>query len=255
MATRSENGELGETRNVSMLRLGAIAGVIGVVAQIWLAGLHAGTVDPNDSVRVFQQYAASGIWTLVHVGQYAGTFLIALSLLTVTRAMDRETGVAGTFRSMAAIAITTVIAIFAVQMAVDGVALRETILAWTVAAPADKAAAFLVADGVRWIEKGLSAFFHLNNGTALVALGIAVVTGRTFARWIGAFGILGGLGTIAGGLIGAQTGFSPQSASILGPSTLVAAVFLFALGASMWRHSLRPTDAAVPAAVSTAPGA
>jgi hypothetical protein len=237
------------------LRLGAIAGILGIAAQIWLSGLHAGRTDPNLSPQVFLEYAASGSWTLVHIGQYVGTFLIVLALVVLFRSMRRETGPAAAFATVGIVAATMVLAVFAVQMAVDGVALRETIAAWVTAPEIQKPAAFYVADGVRWIEKGLSAFFHLNNGTTLVALGLAVALGTTYARWLGVVGVAAGVAIIAGGVVAAQTGFSPEAAQILGPASIGAAVFLVGICISMWRHAGRRPAAVQPTASLVAAGA
>ncbi|GAA3510714.1 hypothetical protein [Georgenia daeguensis] len=47
-----------------------------------------------------------------------------------------------------------VAAVFAVQMAVDGVALKGAVDTWVNAAEADRQAAFVAAEAVRWTEKG-----------------------------------------------------------------------------------------------------
>jgi hypothetical protein len=238
--------------NPATLRLGAAAGVLGAVAQIWLGGLHAGTVDPNNSPTVFVEYFGSSIWTLVHVGQYFGTFLIAFAFLTIARSMRNDGGLTEAFAGVGAVAVTVVLAIFAVQMAVDGVALRESIAAWVLAPEPDRAAAYLVAESVRWIEKGLSAFFQLNNGTMLVALGLAVSLGRRYPRWLGIVALGAGVAALAGGLVVARTGFSPQGAAILGPASIAGAVFLVGIGVSMWRAASRTSRGR---AVANAPAA
>lgn len=229
----------GSTPNPAMLRIGAIAGIAGIALQLWLSGLHAGTIDPNDSPAVFQQYAASGIWTAVHIGQYAGTFLIALGMLTLARTLGRDAALPGALASIGTVAVTVVLAIFAIQMAVDGVALRETIASWVLAPAPDKPAAFYVADAVRWIEKGLSAFFHLNNGLALVTIGLAAALGRTFPRWLGVAGAIAGVAAMYGGYVAAHGGFSPEAAAILGPTSLLGAVFLVGGSVWMWRSAGR----------------
>jgi hypothetical protein len=218
-----------------MLRIGALAGIAGIVLQLWLSGLHAGHVDPNNSAAVFLEYAASGIWTAVHIGQYAGTFLIAMAMLTLARALGRGLGLSAALASIGVVAVTIVLAIFAIQMAVDGVALRETIATWVLAPTPDKAAAFYVADGVRWIEKGLSAFFHLNNGLALLTIGLAAALHGGFPRWLGAAGAIAGVAAMYGGFVAAQGGFSPQAAAILGPTALLGAAFLGGGSVWMWR--------------------
>jgi hypothetical protein len=69
------------SRDRSLLRLGAVLGLLGFVVQIVMDRLHPHRVAPNDSVNVFREYAGSDIWTAVHIGQFVGTLLIVLSLL------------------------------------------------------------------------------------------------------------------------------------------------------------------------------
>ena len=218
------------------VRFGAVAAVVGVLIEFGAGALHPGHVQPNDSVAVFQEYAASSVWTGVHIGQFVGGLLVALALIMLAASMPR-TGPAGMLAFVGGIAAALVAAVFAVQMAVDGVALKSTIDAWMSAAPGDRSSAFFVAESVRDVEKGLSGFFHLLNGTALLALGAAVSTGRTYPRPLGWFGMAAGLGFIAGGVATAHTGFSPESSEILSPTALVGLVFLLGLAVAMWRRA------------------
>jgi hypothetical protein len=121
-------------------------------------------------------------------------------------------------------------------MAVDGVALKGAIDFWVhAAAPADRAAALLVAEGIRWIEKALSGFFHLLNGTTLLALGLSITLGRRHARWLGLAAVAAGIGFLAGGTITALTGLSSQAATALAAPAVLSVVFVVGSCASMWR--------------------
>ena len=101
-------------------------------------------------------------------------------------------------------------------MAVDGVVLREAIRAWVDATgTAREATAFDIAETVRWLEKGLSGFFHLANGTALLTLGLSIAVSGGYHRLIGVAGIVAGLGFLSGGYATAHTGFSPEAGSVL----------------------------------------
>jgi hypothetical protein len=233
-----------------LLRIGAVAGIVGAVLEVWLGGLHAGHTDPNDSAHVFTEYAASGIWTPVHIGQYAGAFLIVVALVVLARSIESGRGLARSAAVIGLLATTTVIGVFAVQMAVDGVVLREAVKSWVEATPADKPTAFLVAETVRWLEKGLSAFFHLNNGVALLALGVAVAAGRTYPRWIGATAIVGGLSFVAGGVVTADSGFSSQAATVLAPASLALAAFFLSIGVVMWRRASAAAPIGRPASLA-----
>jgi hypothetical protein len=148
---------------------------------------HPPQADPNDSPGAFAEYAQSHNWVLVHIGQFTGALLITLGLVALARHLSRQPGITGALAIPGGAAAVLVAAVFAVQMAVDGVALKATIDAWTIAdGSADKAAAFMVADGIRSLEKALSGFFHLCNGVTLLALGLALATGRgSRAGWAG----------------------------------------------------------------------
>jgi hypothetical protein len=133
-----------------------------------------------------------------------------------------------------------VAAVFAVQMAVDGVALKAAINTWIAAAsPADQSVAFQVAETVRWTEKGLGGLFQFINGTTLLALGVSIALGDRYPKWIGFVGALAGVGFLAGGIVTAHTGFSARAGWLLTPATVLLAVFLLGAVILRWRRSGR----------------
>ena len=224
------------------LRVGAVAAFAGFILQFIASTQHPGHTAPNESAAVFQEYAASNVWTTVHLGQFAGGLLVALALVFIARSLPRH-GIAGAFALIGGVAAVVWAAIFAVQMAVDGFALKATIDAWMSAPAADRSAAFLVAEGVRAIEMGLSSLFHVTNGTALLTLGLAVALGRTYPSWLGWFGTAAGVGYILGGISTAHTGFSSAASQILGAALIPGVVFLFGMAVAMWRLSGRSNTA------------
>ena len=224
--------------DAALLRVGAVAGIAGLLLQIVMGRLHPGHADPNDSRAAFAEYARSDIWTAVHIGQFVGTLLIAVALLALARTLSRQDGGVAALAGVGAVTTVMLATIFAVQMAVDGVALRAAIDTWT-GAPAGpaKTSAFQVAEGVRGLEKGLSGFFHLANGITLLALGLAVALGRAYARWLGWTAVVAGLAFLVGGVVTAQTGFSAGAVLVLTPAALLLAVFVVGICVSMWRRA------------------
>jgi hypothetical protein len=220
-----------------LLRLGAALGVVGVVLQVVTDRLHPHHVDPNQSASVFREYAHSEHWTAVHLGQFLGTFLIVLALVALARALSRQSGFAGALAVLGGVTAVIVGAVFAIQMAVDGVALKAAIDSWVGAVtPGDQSSAFHVAESVRWTEKGLSGLFQTVNGATLLSLGLSIALGRYFPRWLGGVGIVAGVAFVAGGVSTAHTGFSAASGTFLLPATLLLAVFLLGVFTSMWRR-------------------
>lgn len=216
------------------LRVGAIAAFTGFALQFIASSAHPGHTAPNQSAAVFREYSASDVWTIVHLGQFAGGLLVALALVFIARSLPRS-GAAGALALIGGTAATAWAAVFAVQMAVDGFALKATIDAWVAAPATDQSAAFLVAESVRAIEKGLSSLFHILNGTALLSLGLAVAASRTYPSWLGWFGTAAGVGYILGGIATAHTGFSSEASTILGSALIPGVVFLFGIAIAMWR--------------------
>ncbi len=218
-------------------RLAAAVGIIGVALQVVMDRLHPHHHDPNDSVAVFREYASSHGWTWVHIGQFAGTLFIVIGLIALARSLSRQGGVAGALGVIGAVTGVLVAAVFTVQMAVDGVALKAAIDAWTHASAADRAVAFRVAESVRWTEKGLGGFFQMLEGTTLAALSLSITFGHRYPRWLGWVGGLAGLAMIAGGTVTARTGFSAQAGLILTPATGLLAVFVVGTFILMSRRS------------------
>jgi hypothetical protein len=225
----------------ALLRIGAVLGVTGVLLQIVMDQMHPAHADPNDSQAAFTEYSHYGLWTLVHIGQFLGTLFLVLALLALARTLSRQRGVAGALAVIGAVTAIMLGTVFAVQMAVDGVALRSAIHTWTKAAPgSEKTSAFQVADGLRGLEKGLSGFFHLNNGLTLITLGLSIALGNLFARWLGAIAVLSGLAFLIGGIVTARAGFSDDAGLVLTPALLLLAVFIVGICISMWRRAATP---------------
>jgi hypothetical protein len=219
-------------------RIGAVAGITGVLLQVAMDQMHPAHADPNDSRAAFTEYSHYGLWTVVHIGQFLGTLLLVIALLALARGLSRQSGLAGALAFLGAVTAILVAAVFTVQMAVDGVALRSAVETWSSAAPGTaKTSAFQVADGLRGLEKGLSGFFHLNNGLTLITLGLSIALGRLYPRWLGAVAVVAGVAFLVGGVVTANAGFSSDAGYVLTPSLLLLAVFIFGICISMWRRA------------------
>jgi hypothetical protein len=223
-------------------RLGAFLSLAGVIVELPLAMLHPHHSAPNDSRAAFREYSTSDHWTLIHLGQYAGTLLIVVGLVILATRLAPPKGIARTFVQVSKVAAVLAAAVFAVQMAVDGIALKSTVDAWASASGGmDRVAAYHAAEAVRSVEKGLSALFHVNNAVTLMALGSAMVlTGRPW-RCVGLLGVAAGIAFLAEAVVTAQTGFSDQAAAVGLAPTVLLPVFLLAAVA---RGGRRTTDVA-----------
>ena len=83
--------------------------------------------------------------------------------------------------------------------------------------------AFEVAYAVRQVEIGLAGLLSLLGGLTLTAFGLAVLRSARYPAWLGAIGLLDGLGMAAAGAAQASTGFSGLAMAL---STVASSVFL-----------------------------
>jgi hypothetical protein len=150
-----------------------------------------------------------------------------------TGATDRAVLRIGAVTGMAGMLAT----IFPVQMAVDGVAFGSAMETWASATGAEQSSAFQVAEGIRGLEKELSAFFHVSNGTTLLALGLSVALGHLYARWLGGVAVLAGVAFLVGGAITGHSGFFDSSGVFLTPALLLMVVLVSGICFSMWRRA------------------
>ena len=231
------SADAGTRGDGTLLRWGTAAAVLGLILQIAMELLHPSRAQPNHSAAAFREYSSSQLWTQIHIGQFFGTLLLVVAFVALSRALALQPGLAGVVAVVAGVTATAVAAVFAVQMAVDGVALKGAIEAWINATgTANEAAAFRVADGIRWVEKGLAGFFQMLTGTTLLALGVSIALGDRFPRWLGWVGAAAGVGSLAGGTATAHTGFSPEASLTLLPGTLLSLVFLLGVCTAVWRR-------------------
>jgi hypothetical protein len=94
----------------------------GVALQIILDHLHPHHEQPNNSVAAFTEYAHAQGWAAIHIGQFVGVVLLAFALLVLCRSPARQPGLPGALAGAGAVAVVVLASVFAVQMAVDGVA-------------------------------------------------------------------------------------------------------------------------------------
>jgi len=67
-----------------------------------------------------------------------------------------------------------------------------------------------------------------------VALGLSIALGQLRRKWPGWIALASGVAFVGGGVITAQTGFSPEATVVLLPAFLLLAIFLVGVYVSMW---------------------
>jgi hypothetical protein len=195
------------------LRLAATLLLAGQLLYMVVTQFHADGVA-NNHPAVFAEYARSGIWKAVHLGQFAAMAILLAGLLALFYALDVRAGTARWAGRFGAASAVVALALYGVLQAVDGVANKEVDDAWVAAPAAEKAARFASAEAIRWLEWGVRSYQDFALGLALLLLAAAVVRTAWVARPIGYLMGLSGLTYLVQGWVVGSQGLS-QTHTIL----------------------------------------
>jgi hypothetical protein len=73
-------------------------------------------------------------------------------------------------------------------------------------------------------------------GVSVSLSGLAVAGSKDNPRWLGWVGVIGGVGSVNGGLLSAYTGFSTTEMTVAMPFNLVVVIWMILVGVSLWRR-------------------
>ena len=152
----------------------------------------------------------------------------------LSRSLDG--GKAAAWSSIGLAGAIATLASTAVLQAVDGVALKFMVDRWAAASPEQQRAIFEAAFGVRQVEVGLASLTSLLFGITVTVYGVAMILSPIYPVSVGSLAILGGLGTAAGAVVLAYTGFSESMMMINMPANLLLLAWMIAVGVLMWRR-------------------
>src|SRR5919106_7036697 len=233
-----------------MLRMGSIAFFAGLAIAVGSTfGFHpTGTGEElMNNPFIFGVYAEDPLWIASHIGQFAGILLIfaggfvALHRLLVKSESGATASALAWFGLVAAILVAST---FTILQAVDGIALKIAVDTWYAIPPTtteseeEKAMYFRVAEGLRWTEWGIQAYYRMLQGAVALIFGVAILKSALLARWIGAVGIAAGVVTIAAGIIVAYVGFSSVRDPVVNASNFTLYPWVVILGIFMWRKTI-----------------
>ncbi|MFG2558398.1 DUF4386 family protein [Streptomyces sp. NPDC048496] len=189
------------------LRLSATLLLVGQLLYIAVTQFHADG-DANNHPAVFAEYAGSGIWTVVHLGQFAGMAIFLAGLLALFFALDVQAGTARWAGRFGAASAVATLALYGVLQAVDGVALKQAVNTWADAPGTEKAARFASAEAIRWLEWGVRSYQNFALGLALLLFAAALVRTAWVPRPIAHLMGLSGLAYLVQGWVVGSVGFS-----------------------------------------------
>lgn len=214
-------------------RLGPSLALGGAVLLGLGTVLHPMAADPNDAVAAFAEYAADRYWVLSHLMQLFGVIGAVGALVLLARHLANSR--AANWAVLARTGAFASLAGAAALQAVDGVALKRAVEAWTATRGADQAYWFYAAVAVRQIEIGLAAMLSLVFGLTAMLFAVALWTDGRAPRWFALLPVVGGVGTFVAGLIMAFNGFSVGAMMVGMPANALLLVWLVAL-AVLWRR-------------------
>ena len=176
-----------------LLRLSATLLFIGEVLSAVLQFPHPGGGPTYKAT--FANYAASGNWAAIHLGQFVGEAVFLAGLLVLFFALNLSEGTPRWLGFFAAVSAGVALALAGVLYAVDGVALKQ-------------AARFASAQAIRWLEWGTNSYWNFMQGLALVLYALVIVWTARVPRPIGYLMGLSGLAFIVLGWLVGTEGFT-----------------------------------------------
>jgi hypothetical protein len=207
----------------------------GIAGLVVGTALHPGHENPADAVRAFAEYATDRTWLASHLIQLTGVIAMLLGMLSVVAQLGLGRGAA----SALPLHITLVAAsasLYAALQAVDGVALKLILDQWAAASsPQDKQGLFIASLAIRHVEIGLAAIVSLATGVTVLALNCSLWSAKIGGGLVGALGLAGGLGLLAGGTAMGASGFSGLAMSINMPSRLALLAWVGTHAVFYWR--------------------
>jgi hypothetical protein len=209
-------------RRRPQVRLAGATLSAGVLVSTVAEVIHPHHEPANDHPRVFAEYAASTTWTWVHYLQFGAALTVIIGFLLLHAAITAYGRDSTLARLGSATAVAT-LAVFAVNMAIDGIALKRSVEAWVTASPDEQSTRFASAETVRWLEWGANAFFQILLGSTVILFGLAIVRTAVVATVLGWTAAGAGIGLVANGMLTGYDGFVPTP---LAPISML--LFLFA---------------------------
>ena len=228
------------TLDRSLLRVSGTLLLVGQLLYVIVTLLHTGG-EANNHPAIFAAYASSGIWTAVHVAQFACMAIMLAGLFGLFSALDGQAGAAKLANRFGAASTTAALALYGAVLAVDGVALKQAVNAWVSAPEAEKAVRFATAETMRWLEWGTRSYANFTLGLA-VSLAAVVVRRALLPGSIAYVMGLAGLTYLVQGWFAGVEGFSPTHTRGIVTAEFLNAVWMTWLLVVAWRSS-KPASA------------
>jgi hypothetical protein len=219
---------------IPSLRLSATLLLVGQLLYILVTQFHADG-PANTHAVVFAEYARSGSWTAVHVGQFLAMAIVIGGLIGLVVALEAQLGAASWAGRLGAASAVAALALYGALQAVDGVANKQADVAWLSAPDAEKAARFASAEAVRWVEWGLRSYHDFTLGLAVLLFASAVARTAGIPRPIAYLMGLSGLACLVQGWVVGSDGFSGTHSTLIVVTWVLSVAWMIWLVVVAWR--------------------
>jgi hypothetical protein len=220
----------------TILRVGALAAIFSVIGQVTSVVLSPDWSGPPD-VGAASVVRAADIWMAWSLIKLVGILLTVPALTIMLRTLDGTEG--GEWSRVCLPLAIVAVALGSVETLIGG-SLVNVADAAAGASPAARAGYLAAFDATRNASDFVDFGAVMALGMAFLLLATAILVSRVYARAIGwscaaAAGLV--IVGLLGGLVGADTGL------LVYAGTILIAIALVALAASMWRRAARLHDA------------
>ena len=222
------------TLDRASLRVAATLLLVGQLLYVAVTLLHTGG-EANNHHAIFAAYAASNIWTAVHVAQFACMTVFLAGLFGLFIAVDVPAGAGGWAARLGAASTVVTLALCGGVLAVDGVALKQAVNALATAPESEKAARFATAEAIRWLEWGMRSYENFALALSVLLFAVAIVRTVRLPTGIGlVMGLSGATYLVQGWVAGAE-GFSQTQTITIVLCEVLNAVWMTWLLVIAWR--------------------
>jgi uncharacterized protein YidB (DUF937 family) len=223
-------GESEDTAHSRRRRLTIAGGLMvgGFLLNVILTATLHPSGEEDDHPAIFTEYANSGPWIAVHLGQFIGVLVTLGGLLVLYRVL-RDAGQPSLVAQLAAAAAVATAAIWAVLQGLDGVGLKQAVDSWVSASGTEKTIRFANAETVRWLEWGFQSYFRILLGLTLALFGTAILAGRRVPGWLGWTALVAGVCSVIFGVDVGYSGLASGLQDVLGIAIFIL-VLVFAIG-------------------------
>jgi len=239
--------EVNSTRNITtimqdktLLRIGAVLLITGVILTFVGGALHPLVSDPGDTEAIIQSIVDSPSWAGLHVVILAGGFLMIVSMMALYRSFLE--GLGATLAKLGFAAAIVGGGLYLVSIAIEGSgALKVLADAW--ASAADKAVPFAVAEAVYLVGMDIfSAGWIVFGGVAPILFGFAIALSDFYPKWLGWVAVVAGVGNALIAIVLFSQGWSQATDMIFTGFGLLLNLWQLVMGVFMWRKAGKTTN-------------